>query len=416
MAVTKRIQVFEHKTLKVDRDYEGVIFEARHFDALAKLNEYHDNKYFTLLHKAIKFSEYVGVVQVDDLVIEILPKVDNTPEETSLWQHVLIDMLKATNKLQVQNVGEAQITKQQIHLLDIYFQWFLSEVDALHRRGLTKQYYKEQKQLPVLKGKLVFSKHIQKNLVHKERFYTEHQIYDKDHLLHQIINQALDIIEGMSKGTYLYSQCKSVQLDFPETQSIQCTAKTFERIRYNRKNTPYRKAIEIARIIILNYAPNVSSGSERLLALLFDMNMLWEEYVFIKLRKALQDTDFKVYGQKSKRFWNNITIRPDIVITDEVETFVIDTKWKQTTDKKVSTQDLRQMFVYNEYWDSVKSMLLFPAKESAFDGFVPFEDKLHHCAIGKLDILEGRKLDPKIGEVIGGWFGINDVLEKERFI
>ena len=30
-----------------------------------------------------------------------------------------------------------------------------------------------------LKGKLEFAGHIQKNVIHKERFYTTHQVYDK---------------------------------------------------------------------------------------------------------------------------------------------------------------------------------------------------------------------------------------------
>jgi 5-methylcytosine-specific restriction enzyme subunit McrC len=77
----KKIQVFEHQTLHYGRDYDSVSFEEKHFIALAKLNEYHKNKYFTIVHKGIKFSQYVGVVQIDDLSIEILPKSDNSTDE-----------------------------------------------------------------------------------------------------------------------------------------------------------------------------------------------------------------------------------------------------------------------------------------------------------------------------------------------
>ena len=404
MLKSKRIQVFEHKILKIDREYEGVSFEARHFEALVKLNQFHDNKYFTVLHKAVKFSEYVGVIQIDDIVIEVLPKVDNTEEDESLWQKVLIDMLKATKKLNVQNVGEANISKQNIHLLDIYFEWFLNEVRSLIRQGLIKKYYKQTDNVKALKGKLEFSGHIQKNLIHKERFYTTHQVYDKDHLLHQVLNQALNIIEDLSKGTYLFSKCKTVQLDFPETNYINCTSKTFDKIKYNRKNAPYETAIEIARIIILNYAPNVTSGSERLLALLFDMNVLWEEYMLVKLKEAFKESEYKVLGQRKKKFWNGITIRPDIVISNKTETFVIDTKWKNNKNNKPSTQDLRQMYVYNDYWDSLKSLLLYPANKTQFGGFIDFEEKDQQCALGKLNILKGNKLDPQIGDNIYKWF------------
>jgi 5-methylcytosine-specific restriction enzyme subunit McrC len=406
MSNTKKIQVFEHHTLKIGNEYLGVKFETRHFEALAKLNQFHGNKYFTILHKAIKFSEYVGVVQIDDLVIEILPKIDKTEDDASMWQKVLIDMLKATKRLNVQNVGQANISKQNKHLLDIYFEWYLKEVRLLIHKGLIKKYYKQTANVKALKGKLEFAGHIQKNLIHKERFYTTHQVYDKDHLLHQVLNEALGIIEDLSKGTHLFSKCKTIQLDFPETEYIACTPKTFDKIKYNRKNAPYQKAIEIAKIIILNYAPNVTSGSERLLALLFDMNQLWEEYVLVKLKEAFKDSEYKVLGQRKKQFWNGITIRPDIVITskNEEETFVIDTKWKNNKDNKASTQDLRQMYVYNEYWSSLKSMLLYPAKETEFNGFINFKDKEQQCGIGKLDILNGNKLETEVGKTVHDWF------------
>lgn len=39
---------------------------------------------------------------------------------------------------------------------------------------------------------------------------------------------------------------------------------------------------------------------------------------------------------------------------------------------KTSTQDLRQMYVYNDYWASVQSMLLYPATETVRPDFKLF--------------------------------------------
>jgi 5-methylcytosine-specific restriction enzyme subunit McrC len=76
-----KIQVFEHQTLHYGRMYNDVGFTVNHFNALAKLNELHENKYFTVVHKGIKFAQYVGVVQIEDLCIEILPKADNDSDD-----------------------------------------------------------------------------------------------------------------------------------------------------------------------------------------------------------------------------------------------------------------------------------------------------------------------------------------------
>lgn len=400
----QKISVFEHQTIHYGRLYGGIKFKESHFNALAKLNELHDNKYFTLVHKGVKFSSYVGVIQIEDLLLEVLPKIDRSEESSDLWKDVLIEMLRTTRKLKVNNIGNAFVTKQHIHLLDIYFEWFLHEVQALIHQGLIKKYYKQTSNVKALKGKLEFANHLQKNLIHKERFFTTHQIYGTNHHEHQILGLALKIIEQFSNGTYLYSKCKTVQLDFPEVELVKPHPGLFSKLVYNRKNKAYKTALEIARIIILNFAPSISSGNEKMLALLFDMNNLWEEYVLAKL-KTLKIDGLKVIGQSSKRFWHNVSIRPDIVVQKEDETFVIDTKWKNIQSNKPSTHDLRQMFVYNRYWDSYKALLLYPALDTITPNFKRFEgNENHRCGIGRLNILNDGKLDSTIGEQILKWF------------
>lgn len=402
------IQVFEHSFLPI----EGK-FQQRHFVALSKLNTLHQYQYFDLKHNGVVFKQFVGVIQIDGLTIEILPKIDKyeAEDETNKqkWQNALIEMLRVTRKVKVQQVGEANVSKQSIHLLDIYFEWFLNEVQTLIHQGLIKQYYKETSNVKACKGKLEFAGHLSKNVVHKERFYTTHQVYDKDHLAHQIIGQALSIVETLTKGTYLFSKCKTTQLNFPEVTDIKVNESTFNKIPKTRKTAPYETALAIARLIILNYAPNIKSGSEQMLALLFDMNTLWEEYIFIRVKQVAEEKGYKVYGQNSKGFWKNIAIRPDIVIEKEEMaqkvTYVIDTKWKNLDEAVPSTHDLRQMYVYNEYWNSTRAMLLYPS--NTFNTvekeiFIPFhntyqKEEMHTCALGKIAIFKNDQLDENIG-------------------
>jgi len=289
--------------------------------------------------------------------------------------------------------------------LDIYFDLFLTEIEILIHKGLIKRYDKTSGNVKALKGKLEFSQHINKNLVHKERFYTTHQVYHQDHLIHQILGQALTIITYLSKGSYRYSKCQKLNLEFPNVKNIRINETTFDQVPNNRKTEIYQKALSIARLIILNYAPNIKSGSEQMLALLFDMNSLWEEYILIQLKKIAPKHTIEVYGQNSKSFWNGITIRPDIVLknTIEDEILVIDTKWKNIDQSNPSTHDLRQMYVYNEYWKSSRSLLLYPSNQTDLhtEQFITYEDSSHSCALGKLSVFNANgKLNEHIGKVI----------------
>lgn len=374
-------------------------------DALLRFNEYHDNQYFDGIAKGIRLKQFVGIIQIDGLSIEVLPKIDrNRDDET--WREVLLQMLKATGKLKVQTTGHAHVQRQHLNLLEIYFELFLKELQYLMRSGLVKKYRKHTANVKALKGKLEFAGNIRKNLLHKERFYTTHQVYDVDHKLHQVLAVALDVVHQFTKGTRLYDLCRRVEMDFPDVQKVAVNEQFLNSIKLDRKTASYAKALEVARLIILNYSPDIKSGQEKMLSLLFDMNVLWEEYVLTMLKKECRGTDIKVKGQESKRFWGSYkTIRPDIVIEQEGETYIIDTKWKRPTNKQPSVEDLRQMYTYSRFWNTEKVILLYPGDpiDTKFIKYHNYEldNKEHKCKVAFVSVLDGEKrLSKELGSSI----------------
>ncbi len=402
MQSKKFIQVFEHQKLKYDDSGD---FQECHFDAMVKFNDLHQNKYFTIGHNGIVFKNYVGVVQVGGLTIEILPKADKKADaDKNLWQSVLLNMLKVCRRIRVESVSETQLKKRHHSILDVYFEMYLAEIERLVNKGLIKRYQKNQSNQNALKGKLLFAKNIQQNLVHRERFYCEHQVYDRNHLLHQILYKGLRILKTFVNDA-LKDRLNRLLFEFQEIDNIEISEKHFRKIVFDRKNSDYQKAFDIAKIIILNYSPSLNYGSENLLTLLFDMNALWEEYIFRILQKHKKDEE-KVFSQESKRFWKNKCIRPDIILQIEQKTFVIDTKWKIIETNNPSDEDLKQMFVYNLHWDAEKALLLYPKTGQMDSSFEEFHyDKLNpkkKCKTGFVDITEGGsiKSSEKIAEEI----------------
>lgn len=398
----KFIQVFEHQRLKYDDSGD---FQKCHFDAMVKFNDLHQNKYFTIGHNGIVFKNYVGVIQVGGLTIEILPKADKKADaDKSLWQSVLFNMLKVCKRIRVESVSETQLKKRHHSILDVYFEMYLAEIERLVNKGLIKRYQKSQSNQNALKGKLLFAKNIQQNLVHRERFYCEHQVYDRNHLLHQILYKGLQILKTFVNDA-LKDRLNRLLFEFQEIDNIEISEKHFRKIVFDRKNSDYQKAFDIAKIIILNYSPSLNYGSENLLTLLFDMNALWEEYIFRILQKHKKDEE-KVSRQDTKKFWKNKCIRPDIIFKTKKETFVIDTKWKIIETNNPSDEDLKQMFVYNLHWDAEKALLLYPKTGQTDSGFEEFHyDKLDSkkkCKTSFVDITEGGsiKSSEKIAEEI----------------
>ena len=405
----KTIDVYEHGRLYIGE--QG--FNQTHWKAFVKLNALHDGAYFDVLHEGLKFKQYVGVIQVDGLLVQIHPKADKNDHDLK-WKGVLIKMLKACGKVKAESNGNAQLRKQNINLLEVYFEYFLSEVEGLIHAGLVKNYRRETSNVKALKGKLEFAGNIRHNLVHKERFFTTHQVYDANHKLHQVLNHALEIMGYFCKGTYLSDRLSRVHLAFPEVNRIQPTVQFLDSIQLDRKTAPYERALELAKFIILNYSPDIHDGQQKLIALLFDMNVLWEEYVLHQLTKACANTNILVTGQSSKVFWGSYrTIRPDLVLVQNNTSYVIDTKWKRPSNQQPSIEDLRQMYTYARFWQAEKVMLLYPG-ESENSKFVSYHNHQfdlhkHQCKISFASVLdEYGELRDNLGEVILGEMGVID--------
>lgn len=386
------IQVFEYQKLKYDEHQD---FKKHHFDSMVLFNEKNQNKYFTIVHKGVLFTSYVGVIQIGSLTIEILPKVDkdnsNSEETKKRWQSVLLNMLQVCKHIQVDTISETNLNKKHNAILEVYFEMYLNELESLVKKGLIKKYRKIQSNQNALKGKLVFSQNIQKNLIHKERFYCEHQLYDRHHLIHQILFRGLLILKDFVNNN-LKDKLNRILFEFQDYKHIIITKNNFDKLVNDRKTTPYLRAIDIAKMIILNYSPNLNSGNDNMLTLLFDMNKLWEEYIYRILQKY-KPNGYQVSFQNSDKFWEHKTIRPDIVITNEEnKNFVIDTKWKIINANNPSDDDLKQMFTYNLHWNAEKTLLLYPKIDQEDSKFGTFYFNNNKCKLGFINILDSNNL------------------------
>lgn len=390
------IRVFEHDRLFYRKDGGADSLTRRELDLLCGYNDRHDNVYFTAIRDGVKFSSYVGVIQIGGLTIEILPKIDRqvatAGNEHDRWQKVLLRMLSVSLGIRMNWDSEACLNRRYHSILDLYFNLFLDEVEALAHRGLVKHYRKKEGNTAALKGRLMFDKHLRHNLVRQERFYTCHQSYDYDHLCNQIIRKALSVLSVIRDTSDIRNRIKRLELALPEISEKEITGFHFDQLKWDRKTESYRTAIQVARMIILNYSPGICSSDENMLALLFDMNKLWEGYVYHLLKRA-NHGGYEIGFQQKCDFWEEKTIRPDIVVRRlaDDKRFVLDSKWKVITSAKPADDDLKQMFVYNIYWDACRSVLLYPQVEKISESFGKFHkgrEDGNHCKLGFVDIFD----------------------------
>lgn len=361
----EHISVFEHQTVLLNQKFEDdVVFDQPKLDAFVRFFG-KGVPYYSLIRNGIQFNEYVGAIQVGSTLISVLPKADKRKKdddaEKKKWNQVLIDMLRAVHGFNVKAPSSSHLKIKNNSVLDLYFELFVIETEYLLHRGLVKKYRKTEGNLNALKGSLQFSKQISKNLVHKERFYSKHSTYDTEHLLHIILYKTIQVLKRINTNSALVGRINALVLNFPEMPNQKITESDFDKLVFNRKTISYKKAIEIARLILLYYHPDLSKGRNDVLALMFDMNALWEQFVLVSLKKTHV---FKVRGQASKYFWKpeggkRRSIKPDITVSTNENNYVLDTKWK-LVDSKPSIEDIRQMYAYHHYFEARKVVLLYP--------------------------------------------------------
>ena len=366
------LTVYEQETLQLSH-YPELL--PAHLDALDSLQRQQKATWFTRLHGRLRLHQFVGVIQVPGLMLEILPKTDDarrtkSPETDAQWRKVLLQMLAYVHDLSVAVPDAAHLANSPHAMLDLFVAALVEQADDLLRQGLVKHYHTTDANRPALKGRLLFQQHINHNLAHGERFFTRHQTYDHQHPLNCLLRMALELATEQVRSPALAARTRALLLHWPELPAVPVPAVTPV---LNRKTERYHKAMELAMLLLRGHSPTLRSGRTEAVSLLFDMNSLFERYIARHLQRAARKHQGHVGLQNTRPFWPGISIRPDLVLTittgakpaEIKHTFILDTKWKLPSTYRPAADDMQQVFAYCHLWQAGHGILLYPRTSKA---------------------------------------------------
>lgn len=353
----KIIRVFEHQILKIGDIREGVVFTELDFQKLVALADESREKYYKVVHQGIRFLQYVGIIQAGNLSIEILPKTDEfLADDTASWQNILLEMLQYSHFKKLESFQMAAVRPFRQVLFHYYIALFLEAAQLIWREGLLKNYTTVRGNTSTLKGQIKLQQQLTLNALHEERLYIQYQKYGFDHAFNRILLRTLQVLKQFPLPVALSVQLEHLLQVFPPMKDPSID---WDRIRFDRSSIRYQAAIELARPILENYHPDVRQGGQPMLAILFDMNHLFEEYLFQGL-KALSGADLQVYQHRKQPFWNKNYLQPDILLELAGKRYVLDAKWKVLKNTQPTITDLRQMFIYSRFFNAQNAVLVYP--------------------------------------------------------
>lgn len=319
--------------------------------------------------KVLQAQNFVGVIQTKDgTTIEILPKIKNATTEKS--KEILIKMLKTLKNSPFKNLSVANLKSSKIPLFEIFISMFLEELTVLVRNGIKSDYISKEENLKFLKGKLKISEQIKYNTIHKERFFVQYEEFISNRVENRLIKTTLQFLYNKSKLNKNQQRIREFLFVFDEIEISHNIKTDFSKIKLNRQMKDYEQVLLWCKTFLFENSFSPYKGNDIAFALLFDMNLLFESFVYSYLKKSSNFQDIKSQDRTHHLAYENgigrFRLKPDIVINGGK--IIADTKWKILSEDKayngVLQDDMYQLYAYGTKYDNCEKIyLIYPFDE-----------------------------------------------------
>ena len=313
----------------------------------------------------LRTCEQVGVVSGAEVRLEILPKISGVVET----RNVLVRMLATAWRLRIEDGELAQMEAQKFDILEIVVRLFAKLLLEEVRRGLSRHYVQHREDLSRVRGRLDAGRQYTHNLAYPHRLACVFDELTANTKVNRLLLCAADSLARWTRvpeTKRLLGECAG---HFNEVDLV--TARVALRERAAAVERRWQPVVKLARLLLEGSYQATQLGVQDGVALLFDMNRLFEEYVARLVGRAAHSSGYDVtmqgpsgslvadeHGKSMRR------TRPDIHVCRGGRVLVLDTKWKELQagdDLGVSSEDLYQMHAYQHVYGCSETVLIYPS-------------------------------------------------------
>lgn len=352
----------------------------READALLALCERQRLPALTAGHRAVRFGHYCGVLQVGTLAVEILPKVSGANDAQD--RATLLRMLALASRLPLGRLDADNLGVQRHTLLQVLVGWFCDELFRQFHQGLLRSYVRHEEPLSAVRGRWRPERDALRHPGRKDRLCCEYDELTANTAHHQLLKAALRRAAVLAHGSEaLHLRTRELLGWLVEVDDVHVTVGALEQLHSNRLTRRYERALQMARWFLANESPDLREGPQHGLALLFDMNALFQASLATLLRSVMPDGHtlredapqrFLAHGTLSDR--PHFQMRPDFCILrgSHVRT-ILDAKWKHLTPQApdgrwgVTQADAYQLHAYARAYGCGRVTLCYPGPAGPAD-------------------------------------------------
>ncbi len=363
------------------------------FEKASKLKEFLESKQ---LSKALDFKlsglktgSYVGVIKYADFQLNIIPKIIGNTDSACLEN--LAFMLSYTRQLTIHTTGQAQLTNCKNPFLEVLIAHYADILLKALYRHIPHSYETRVANLPTIKGKIMFAQNIRQNLGNLARTYCQFDEFTPDNLINQTFKFVSYALQKLTKTPQTHQKLLKINAIYDEVELRPVSYAETQKIILNRNQTIFKEPLELAQMFLQNSTISLHNHTFTNLAILFDMNKLFEEFVYMALTRTHPQWNIK--AQNTKQIITSINnipgtdynIRPDIIVNENT---IIDTKYKiiDLPNKKPSESDIYQMLTYSRFYGIKNIILCYPTFKQHYSQTTIFEDNSVRLSLLTLDI------------------------------
>ena len=325
--------------------------------------------------KGLRARGVVGVIATPDCQLEILPKIEGAGEfgtDHATLRHRLIQMLAIALDIRIDARAITQLGWQRDTILELLIRLYCSKLADAVRQGVPQQYVEHEDDLSALRGRLDATRQFSTLAASPQKLACRFDARSPDIALNQVMRAAIGKLSRLAQALDNQRALRELGFAYADISEVPPGALRWDLIVLDRTNTRWRELLALARLFLGDRHQQTSAGPVDGHALLFEMNVLFEEYVARLLARALAGTDLSVSAQSGHRYClfegetGRFRTRPDLIIRrGRRVAVIIDTKWKRMTriddpKKGVSQADVYQLMAYGRVYECPNVVLLYP--------------------------------------------------------
>ncbi len=341
---------------------------------LEKLHNYLECQKLTsalkVTHNGIETTSWVGVIKYKNTHFQILPKlICNNGDKENILKN-LIFMLSYTKKLDIKTSNEARLSTAKNPFIEILIREFAKSLFECLKRLTPKKYIREEDNLNYLKGKIKFAENIRYNSANQAKFYCEYDEFSENNILNQLFLFVSTCLYNISNDSYNKKTLKFIMNYYADVKLVRFDRFKAEKIKLSRNQELFKKPFNLAKMFVEKTSVDLSKNKFENITLIWDMNKLFEEFVFEIMKKFEGELGCKLVAQKGRRLLKNDTSKKrntfvDIMVEkgdgEELERIVLDTKYKEfVSSDDFSNADVFQVSTYCLLHNAYHAILLYP--------------------------------------------------------